>query len=142
MKILPARDADQSFILDSFTREYHSTPYCQGASFGTVRGLMFDLLASPRWTTLVMCDDELEDEILGYVVFREANHLPDAQQAIAWVHVKATYRRMGIASKLLAAACPYWQPAIWCAFLSPRVLKLTLKYNLTLRFRPYLIFDR
>ncbi len=141
MKIREARESDQSFVLDSFCREYLSTPYAQGASFGTIRGLMFDLLASPKWQCLVGCDDENEDEIYGYVVYRvhSDDHTP---QSVAWLHVKNIYRRQGFGAQLLTASVPAWSAPIHCPFLSPRVLKLALRFNLTLRFRPYLVFDR
>lgn len=122
---------DIPLILDSFWRSYGESPYAAGCSAGYLRELLTGLITRPDWHTVVLVDDELDDEILGWCVFR--NHAE-----IGWLYVKELYRRRGCAAALLDHVGVRKDAPIRCAFLTPRAISMANAAGLTVRFRPYL----
>ena len=92
--IRKANTSDEAFILDSFVEEFRASVYCDEVPRTLIRGLLLEKIYSPSWNVTILCDDETEDEIIAYVVWKDSQH-------IAWVHVKGIYRRQGFAKQIL-----------------------------------------
>jgi hypothetical protein len=134
MIIREAADEDLALILDSFTRSYWPSPYAQGHTFLFVRAMFERVLASPAWQTDVLCDPEIPDEILGFVVHR-------SPAVIAWLQVKHLYRQRGHARALLEHVDAPRGREIRCPFLLPHIAQLAAQHGYMLRFRPYLLLE-
>lgn len=96
LTVRPSVDTDLPFVLDSFVLDYRGVPYVEGLTRSQVRNLMVSLLAVPGWSCSILCEDSEPDEIIGYIVSKAAD-------VIAWLHVKARYRKRGMAKRLLNA---------------------------------------
>lgn len=92
----PATQEDVAFVLNSFSHEFSRSVYSDGLARVQVRQLMVTILQRPDWNATILCESEVPDEILGYIVWRSPTQ-------IAWLQVKGRYRRQGIAHALLAA---------------------------------------
>ncbi len=90
----PATNDDLPFVFNSFTLEYSRSIYADEMSRVSVREMIVRYVFEYRWNVKILIDDEVPDEIIAYVVYKDATH-------IAWIYVKGPYRRNGLASKLL-----------------------------------------
>lgn len=129
IKIRPATEADHRFIIDSFIREYSKSPYARGATWKRLADKMRLLLTAPSWSCDVACPPTDETEIMGYVVRRES-------RAVGWLHVKAIWRRMGVATALVESAA--LSQEVLAAFVSSGISELASSRGIMVRFRPYL----
>ena len=88
-------EAEWALAFDSFLEEYRRAPAAQRTTKGVLAGLFGSYLM--QWRYLVACEPETPEEIMGFIV-------ASSQGAVAWVQVKAQYRRKGVATALLSAA--------------------------------------
>lgn len=88
-------ELEWKLAFDSFCEEYREAP-CAG---GTTRALLAGMFGVylMQWRYLVACEPETPQEILGFIV-------ASSRGAVAWLQVKAPYRRRGVARALLNAA--------------------------------------
>lgn len=87
--------ADKPFITDSFLGTFRKSDFGDGVPARVLLGLFEPLLAI--WDVFVAVSPDDSDEILGWICSRS----PDR---VAWIYIKAIYRRAGVATSLLAHA--------------------------------------
>ncbi len=85
-------EKEWALAFDSFLTEYRAAPAAQGATRGVLAGIFGAYLM--QWRYLVACEPETPDEVMGFIV-------AGLEGAVAWVQVKAQYRRKGVARALL-----------------------------------------
>lgn len=95
IRIRRGTEAEWSLAFDSFLEEYQDAPTAQGCSRGTLAALFSVYLQ--QWRYLVACEPDTPEEIMGFIVVSNRG-------AVAWVQVKAQYRKHGVARALLNAA--------------------------------------
>jgi GNAT superfamily N-acetyltransferase len=88
-------ETEWSLAFDSFLESYRDAPAAQGATRGVLAGIFGAYLL--QWRYLVACEPETPEEIMGFIV-------ASSRSAVAWIQVKAQYRRKGVARALLNAA--------------------------------------
>jgi GNAT superfamily N-acetyltransferase len=94
IRIRKGTEREWVLAFDSFLEEYRSAPAAQGATRGVLAGLFGAYLM--QWRYLVACEPDTPEEIMGFIV------APLTAGTVAWVQVKAQYRRKGVARALLA----------------------------------------
>lgn len=101
MKIRPADPADLNFIMNSFLRSLRGYPGLKNVPneiyYPEQSRRLEGLLRSSQ--TLVLCNSEIPDQIYGYVIAKP-------NRETHFVYVKFTYRKFGLARKLLEAIHP------------------------------------
>lgn len=111
--------------------------------------IKFDaILDSPNWQQLIACPGEdSQDEIMGALIWRPALNEESAKRVnsyirnfpqVAWLTVKPTYQRKGVAKALLKATNLNPPCIIECAFVMPDIHKKAIELGYQLRFKPYL----
>lgn len=136
---------DHALVLDSIISTYRQSPHAQGANNAVLASLVEPLLSSPKWALAIACPEDDADTILGFVLY-ECTPRPGTGPAVAWLQVKAPWRRHGIGIALLRHAVgPDLPRELHTAFMvqrvgpdAPTVVDLAKKHGITLRFRPYL----
>lgn len=88
-------EAEWALAFDSFLESYRDAPAAQGAPRGVLAGVFGAYLL--QWRYLVACEPDTPEEIMGFVV-------ASSRGAVAWLQVKAQYRRKGVARALLNVA--------------------------------------
>ena len=129
INIIPATEAHERFILDSFVREYSKAPYARGATWKRLADQLKVFLACPSWDCDVAVAPEDPDEIMGYLIHRGTT-------CAAWLHVKSIYRTVGVARALLDYA--QMDSEVLCQFVTPKAIAIATANGMTLRFRPML----
>lgn len=127
--IRPAGPDDHPFVIDCFWRDFRQSVYAEGLSVPTIRGLIVDLLGRPDWHTVIAEMPDVPGEIYGWMTYRSARE-------VAWLSVKARYRRNGCAKALLDHAGVH-PGRVACAFLDPRIDNLARPRGYRLLFRPF-----
>lgn len=120
---------DVGLVIDSFWRDFRTSVYAEGLSVATMRHLIIDVMGRPDWKTVVAELPDVPGEICGWLVYRNARE-------VAWLNVKARYRRNGCAKALLAHAGVV-PGRVACAFLDPRLDGLARPRGFRLVFRPF-----
>lgn len=97
-------EEDKAFILSTWLRGYrHSSTFAQRVTnevyYRWHHLLLERLLARETAVALVACLDDSPEVILGYLAMEKQD-----ASVLHWVYVKADFRRMGIARKLIDAA--------------------------------------
>lgn len=95
IEIRPGTPAEHALAIDSFVESFRDAPVAEGATRGTLSALFCAYLQS--WRYLVACEPDTPEEIMGFIV-------ASSRGAVAWIQVKAQYRRKGVAKALLSAA--------------------------------------
>lgn len=88
-------ESEWALAFDSFLEEYREVPAAQGTTRGVLAGIFSVYLL--QWRYLVACEPETPEEIMGFII-------ASSRGAVAWMQVKAQYRRKGVAKALLNAA--------------------------------------
>ncbi len=129
ISIRPGTEGEQRLAIDSFVHEYAKAPAATGTPRGLLAALFVRLLQS--WNFLVAVEPDA-DEVLGFIVY-------DFQTGrVAWLQVKAPYRRRGVGKALLESA-DICKGSLDVPFLPGRAFpKLAASKGYHLRFRPYL----
>lgn len=100
IRIRKGTEAEWKLAFDSFLEEYHPHRGCHApAAGGATRGVLAGIFGAylMQWRYLVACEPDTPEEIMGFIV-------ASSQGSVAWIQVKAQYRRRGVARALLAAA--------------------------------------
>lgn len=102
VKLRPYQPTDENFILNSWLKIYYmsrsSGPIPQDMFAPTYRPIIRRLLTGrPEVDTTVAVTTEDDDQILGYIVHEQSMR----GAVIFWCYVKQSFRRMGVATKLL-----------------------------------------
>lgn len=127
--IRPFTPDDLALVADQFWRDFRRSVYADGLSVATMRSLIVDLLGRPDWTTIIAELPDVPGEACGWMTYRSVRE-------VAWVCVKARYRRHGCATALLTHAGV--KPGrVSCAFLDPQVVDLARPRGFRLVFRPF-----
>jgi ribosomal protein S18 acetylase RimI-like enzyme len=93
--IRPGTQAEWALAIDSFVESFRDAPVAEGCTRST-RAALFCVYLN-EWRYLVAVEPEA-NEVLGFIVAsRSRGH-------VAWLQVKAPYRRRGVATALLDAA--------------------------------------
>ena len=91
-------------------------------------------LLDDGWGITVATPDGEPDSVIGFVVSR-----PYPRLQVAWLQVKAPYRRAHVATALWEHIAGPNQREIECAFIDSKVAKMVLQlFGQTLRLRPHL----
>jgi GNAT superfamily N-acetyltransferase len=138
VRIRAGRPSDHALVFDSVISTLRQSPHAKGASNAVLASLVEPLVFSPAWTLSVAHPEGDDDTVLGFIL-----HSADA---IAWVQVRAPWRRHGIGRALVRHAFGDQLPReLSTAFMvqrvgdgQPTIVDLAQRYGVTLRFRPYL----
>lgn len=126
--IRPAVIEDYSYILSSWSREFHKvTPYNFRPNeiyFPYQKEIINKAIESSQ--TLVACLDGSPDDIVGYIC---AKSYGQDNIVLHWCQVKAIYRRLGVAKALLQCF-EYQNKNIVCTHYFKSFKDLKDKYNL------------
>lgn len=133
ISVVAGKPEHLALVLDSFAHQYRETSYGHGVPFAVLIRKMSALL-DDGWETTVATPDGEPDNVLGFVVAR-----PYPRLQVAWLQVKAPYRRAHVATALWEAIAGPDAREIECAFIDTKVAKMVKQlFGQTLRFRPYL----
>lgn len=131
--VATSKPEHRALVLDSFAHQYRETSYGHGVPFAVLIAKMRALL-DDGWVTVVATPEGEPDNVLGFVVYRDFPRLQ-----VAWLQVKAPYRRAHVATALWDTIAGPNQREIECAFIDSKVAKMVKQlFGQTLRFRPYL----
>lgn len=127
------RDAtqfDMPYVLDTFMHTFQGTPWSKGV---VVSGLLPALLGHPGWRVTVAYVDDVPDQIVGWVAWRDP-------QTIGWVFSRRLHPgHQGMMGKLLEYIGCDLTKEINAAFVTPSAMDAARSRHIKLRFRPYLV---
>ncbi len=99
-------ERDAPFIMDGWLRSYENAKAVSGIPRETyfhwhqvtIQGLWFD----PTAAWIVACDPDRPGQCFGFIVGQRAETLAGSVPVLHYCYVKPQYRRLGLASRLLA----------------------------------------
>lgn len=101
IKIRPPDLSDTGLIFNSWLKSYRNSDFakhqCNAVYFGSYKLIVQQLIS--RSLVYVACDPKDYTHVYGYIVYEE---LPKNNLLLHYVYVKHTYRKMGVAQKLLS----------------------------------------
>lgn len=124
VKIRPFAKTDESFVYSTwlhglyYGNEYYSL-VLRDTFYRSYHKILDHVFSMKHISMQVACLKEDEDVILGYAVYSE--------RCIHWIYVKASYRKMGLAKRLVSES-----DFIECSHLTKLGLRIkpkTWKYN-------------
>lgn len=99
-----ANPSDESFIYNSWLKSYKNSDFARSIparTYYAMHHLVIErILSRPSTQVLVACDPTAPDVLYGYVVMESVGDL----SVVHYCYVKQAFRRLGIASALLASA--------------------------------------
>lgn len=128
------KEGDLNFILNSWLTSYRLSPYTKRIDKHTYYEFhqeKLKQLLDRKPNILIACAPDFHDQIFGYIVYEFE---PDV---IHYIHVKKTYRKLGIADAMLKVLDIEKRPHLYTHFTLDGAY-LTTKYNKQLIFNPYL----
>lgn len=128
------KDGDLNFILNSWLTSYRLSPYTKRIGkemYYQFHQEKLKALLERKPNVLLACAPDYPDQIFGYIVYEFD---PDV---IHYLHVKKTYRKLGIADALLQVLDINNKPHLYTHFTLDAAY-ITTKYKDNLIFNPYL----
>jgi GNAT superfamily N-acetyltransferase len=102
MKLRAPNLDDANFIFNSWLKSYRNSafakPQCNTVYYSNYKAIVNNLLE--RGLVLVACNEEDESQVFGYIVYED---LPNDNLLAHYIYVKHTYRKMGIAKRLISS---------------------------------------
>jgi len=99
-KMRTPKDEDVSFIFNSWLKSYRSSAFakdqCNTVYYDNYKKIVGSIIN--RSLITVLCNPEDEDHLFGYVVFE---YLPSDNLLVHYIYIKHTYRKAGLAKKLI-----------------------------------------
>jgi hypothetical protein len=122
----PREPSDLHFILDSWSKQMEDE--CRAARnmrtsifAAEQRALIKDLLSKSK--TLMMCNEEDPDQILGYAVVQESS-----TPIVHFIYLKEMFRKLGLSYKMLEAFEISKDTAFWYTQLTKIGRELRYKF--------------
>lgn len=124
------RPDDWSYVLDSFRLDMRDCAMCADIPGAVVASAMRILLES--WTLTVAHPTDDDTTILGWLVSASDGR-------VGWCHVRAGFRKCGIAAALVGSSKWVSSQVLYPVFLPTRgtLLRSLRAKGWTVRFRPY-----
>ena len=136
IRIRKGTESEWALAFDSFLEEYRSAPAAQGATRGVLAGIFGAYLM--QWRYLVACEPDTPEEVMGFII--AAPNGSSRTPAVAWVQVKAQYRKRGVARNLLQHVGVSPRCAVLTPFLPGGALNAQLREKgYRLCHRPWMV---
>jgi len=99
-KIRPPSKEDTSFIFNSWLKSYRSSNFakdqCNSVYYDNYKNIVNAMLE--RSMVAIICNPEDDNHLYGYIIFE---HLPASTLLVHYIYIKHTYRKNGLAKKLI-----------------------------------------
>lgn len=100
IKMRVPTEEDTSFIFNSWLKSYRSSNFakdqCNTVFFENYKKIVSDIIE--RSLITIVCNPEDDNHLYGYIVFE---NLPGSNLLVHYLYVKHTYRKQGIAKRLV-----------------------------------------
>lgn len=138
VKLREIREADVSFIFNSWLRSFRDSPAVVAVPnsiyYGRHHKVISDILESSYSQVLVACDPDDDDKLYGYVV---AEFFPDVN-VIHWVYCKQPWRRKHIGTALVEQILGDSELPVQYSHFTRFLKKIDPKIKMT--YNPYAAF--
>lgn len=142
LQVRNLHDSDKSFIYSTWLKSYRSSNFAKEMDnpiyFLHHKQYIERVLEDENSVFLIVCDVEDPEQIYSYICYRQLN--PNSSIILDYIYTKYTYRKLGIASRLLDQVIQLSKDQrrdIFCTHAGRQFTKYKDKYNLI--YNPYLL---